>query len=136
MSLAPPKAGRCWRWAHGPCRNVLEPSVWTLAHTKGPTSHRSWQVRTWGYPAASKAVDKNSTGRPSVIWGRSANPRGLGSFQCFWATYDFLDSLPHWATKCWPPKLCFCEALSCEPSPTPSQPSSCTARSQSFGPPS
>lgn len=66
-------------------------SLWTLAHTKGPTNHMSWRVRAWGYPAASRAVDIVQSN--SVFWGKSADPRSLGSFQCFWATNVFLHSL-------------------------------------------
>lgn len=87
-------------------------SLWTLAHTKGPTNHMSWRVRAWGYPAASRAVDIVQSN--SVFWGKSADPRSLGSFQCFWATNVFL---AHWAIKCGLPKLCFCEALYCQPKP-------------------
>lgn len=50
-----------------PVGMLLIHSLWTLAHTKGPTNHRSWQVRAWGYPAASREVDKNSAEQLSFL---------------------------------------------------------------------
>lgn len=42
-------------------------SLWTLAHTKGLANHRRWRVRAWGYPASSRAVDKNSAEQLSFL---------------------------------------------------------------------